>query len=256
MKSALVIFCLIFATNFAMAEDPEPKDPAPKKNEISEILDSMGYPELQVVPRASERLAIEAKSEDASAVFSHWPVQLAGLATMVVGLGAKGNSRTDLTEKETSDTAMIATATTAVGLGWIVGGAIMGLQRPYRSGVNQINKYPGKDDRSTLMRERLSEEILEKQAHTARVMDEVAVVSDVAVNIAAAWHANETGKITSGIGILLSFIPLVFEDHAVEVYDRQMEYKKKIYVPIKSVSFNFDEKHKSLTPLTGLTWNF
>jgi hypothetical protein len=246
-----------FVLSAANAQEPDTKkeDPA-KRNEISDILDSMGYPELQVVPRASERLAIEAKAEDTSAAFTHWPVQFAGLTTAIVGFMAKGNSRTDLTTKEQSDTTTIASVTQVVGLGWIVGGAIMGLQRPYRSGERAISKYPGKDDRSTLMRERLAEETLEKPARTARVMENFAVITDVTMNIACAWHANETGKISAGIGVLLSFLPYVFEDHAIDVYERQMEYKKKIYTPIKSVSFSYDPNHKTLTPLAGLTWNF
>jgi len=261
----------LFVFSAANAQEPEAKEPPKKqkveeakelreepakKNEISEILDSMGYPELQVVPRASERLAIEAKSEDTSAAFMHWPIQLAGLTTAFVGFTAKGNSRTDLTTKEQSDTTAIASVTQVIGLGWVVGGAIMGLQRPYRSGERQISKYPGKDDRSTLMRERLAEEVLERPARTARVMENLAVISDVTVNIACAWHANETGKITAGIGILMSFLPYVFEDHTIDVYERQMDYKKKIYTPIKSVSFSYDPNHKVLTPLSALTWNF
>src|ERR1700677_2836215 len=104
-----VILCLFFSLNTAYAaEETESKEAAPKKNEISEILDSMGYPELQVVPRASERLSMEAKSEDSNAAITHWPIEFAGLATLVVGISAKGNERSDLTPKETSDAAAIA----------------------------------------------------------------------------------------------------------------------------------------------------
>ena len=216
----------------------------------------MGYPELQVVPRASERLAIEAKSEDSSGIVAHWPIQLSGLATLYVGFAAKGNLRTDLTEKEKSDSNTIASVTTAIGAGWILGTALLGAQRPYRSGVYAINKYPGKDERATLLRERLAEEALEKPARTMRVLQNFSVISNAVVNIASGWHANESGKITAGVGLLLSFLPYVFEDHSIAVYEKHIEYKKKIYTPLKSAYFSYDSKSKSLTPMTGLAWEF
>ncbi len=43
--------------------DPTDDDEDKTDNEVANILNSMGYPELQVVPRASERLRIEAKEE-------------------------------------------------------------------------------------------------------------------------------------------------------------------------------------------------
>jgi hypothetical protein len=254
----ILLFSMIFTfSSLAFAEEgSEPAKESPKKNEISEILDSMGYPELQVVPRASERLAIEAKSEDTSAVISHWPIMFSGLVTAAVGISTKSALRTDLTDKEKSDSATISSVTTAIGIGWLVGAGVMGARRPYRSGVNAINKYSGKDERSTLLRERLAEEALEKPARTMRVLQNFAVISNAAVNIASAWHANETGKITAGVGLLFSFLPYVFEDHSIDVYEKHIEYKKKIYAPLKSAYFSYDTKSKSLTPMTGLAWEF
>ena len=59
----------------------------------------------------------------------------------------------------------------------------------------------------------------------------------------------ETGIITAAVGTLLSFTPYVFDDHAIDVYDRQMDYKKKIYTPIKTTSFSYDPKTKTMTPI-------
>jgi hypothetical protein len=257
-----LIFSMIFTlSSTAFAQDtaePAAKDKEPpRKSEISEILDSMGYPELQVVPRASERLAIEAKSEDSTALITHWPVMFSGLVTAAVGISTRSALRTDLTDKEKSDSSMISNVTVAMGLGWVVGAGILGARRPYRAALNANNKYPGKDERSTLLRERLAEEALEKPAKTMATLETFSVISLATVNVASAWHANETGKITAGVGLLFSFLPYVFEDHSVDVYEKHIEYKKKIYAPLKTTAYyHYESRTKTGNPMTGLTWEF
>src|SRR5258708_33900632 len=84
---------------------PAPPTPAPatsRKSEISEILDSMGYPELQVVPRATERLAIESKYEDSNVLIMHWPIELAGMFTLLVGVTSNGFLRDNLNDTHTA----------------------------------------------------------------------------------------------------------------------------------------------------------
>ncbi len=240
----------------ATEEEKESKEKQNSKSEISEILDSMGYPELQVVPRASERLAIEAKNEDSNWVLTHWPIELSGLFTLAVGFTAKGNQREDLTTQEKSDANTIAAAASTVGIAWIVGGALLGAQRPYKNGVQAIAKYPGKDERSTLMRERLAEEALERPARVMSVLESVAIVTNLGANIAAGIHANASGRMMAGIGAVISLLPIFFEDHNIDVYNKHQEYKRKIYTPIKSASFSYDPEHKTLTPMTSLLWSF
>ncbi len=246
----ILIFACISPPQAWSAEESEP---ATKKSEISEILDSMGYPELQVVPRASERLVLEAKSED---LFTHWPIQISGLATLFVGFTAKSTQRPDLSDKQKSDATTIAAATFAVGLGWIAGTAILAAQHPYRAGSNAVNKNTGKDERSTLLRERLSEEALERPARVMRVLETVSIVTNFSVNAMAAVHATDSGKITAGLGALMAFLPLMFEDHSISVFEKHTEYKRKIYTPVKSASLSFDGQSKTFTPMTQLTWAF
>jgi hypothetical protein len=279
MKNSRVIvalFCFGFCAQLARAADEAPvnketpttkeapagkevqapKESTAKKNEISDILNSMGYPELQVVPRASERLAIEAKAEDNGAAVMHWPLEVTGLATVAVSFAAKANLVANPTTKQQSDAATISSIGAAVGLGTVASGVLLGLQRPYRSGLNAINKYPGKDDRSMLLRERLAEEDLEKAAETMRVVEDVVVTTNVIMNVASAWHANETGQIVAAVGVAMSFLPWVFEDRSIEIYEKQIEYKKKIYVPLASASFHYEPLNKSFTPEPTLTWMF
>lgn len=264
------LFSLVLATLIALPaacyaddedvqDDKKPKEEAKKstgKSEIAEILDSMGYPELQVVPRASERIALEAKMEDSTFLVTHWPIEIVALATLYSGMTAKGRNRSDLTAKEKKDSTTIGAATTAIGAGWLAGSILLGAQRPYYRGKKSLEKYTGKDERSALLRERLAEEALEKPAKTMRVLQNIAVITCAGANLATGIHGNESGVVIAGVTTLLSFLPWMFEDHNISVYDKHIEYKKKIYAPLKSASFFYDPYSKTLTPVSQLTWTF
>lgn len=238
----------------AEADDDDEKDDP--KNDVSKILENMGYPELQVVPRASERLRMEAKAENGSWFVTHWPIELSGLATFYAGYSSKGNETENLSSKQKDDRQTIATVAEAVGLAWVAGGILIGGQRPYANGDYHVRKNNGKDERSALLRERLAEEALEKPARTMRILQTVAVITNFTASAANALYVNDQGKMVAGVSAILAFLPLMFEDHNILVYEKHIEYKKKIYAPLKSASMHYDPSSKTLTPLTTLTWNF
>lgn len=263
MRKYLIILLLgavLVPLNSWAADEDKDKDPDEDKNDVSEILSSMGYPELQVVPRASERLKMEAKAESGSWFVTHWPIQLSGLATLYVGQTSESRFRDDLSAKNESDAKTIATITKAVGAAWLIGGIAIGAQRPYNSGQRAVNKYQGKDDRSQLLRERLAEEALERPARTMKVLQTVSVITQVAVNGLSAAYVDDQGKMIAGVSAILSFLPLMFRDHNITVYEKHIEYKKKIYAPLKSAQvstgFHYDPYTKSAVPTTNLTWTF
>lgn len=225
-------------------------------SEVANILNSMGYPELQVVPRASERLRLEAKEERGSWFYMHWPVQLSGLATLATGLTSGGNQKDNLSSNEKDDASTVATFTTAVGAAWLAGGLIIGGQKPYARGYRSLGKASPKDERATLLRERLAEEALERPARVMRVLRHVSVVTNFSMNALSAVYANDQGKVIAGVSAVLSFLPYMFEDHSVAVHEKHIEYKKKIYTPIKGASFHVDPETKALTPMTTLVWMF
>lgn len=233
----------------ANANEEEVSDP-----EISEILDGMGYPELQVVPRATERLKIEAKAESGNWYVAHWPVELSGLATLTVGLMTA--NKDDLSSDEKDNATTIRTFTQAVGLSWIVGGVLLGAQKPYNRGQKAVNKVNGKDERSILLRERLAEEAMEKPARTMRMLEHVAVATNFTMSALSMVYTDDEGKVVAGIGALLSFLPYMFQDSSIGVYDKHIEYKKKIYTPLKGASVWMDPESKKLTPMTTLAWTF
>lgn len=240
----------------AMGAEEEKSEKKSKADDIERILDGMGYPELQVVPKASERLLIEARNEKSNWWIAHWPIQISGLSTLAIGMTASGNQKENLTANEKSDADTIATLTTAVGGGWIIGGLIMGMQRPYRSGMRSIAKYNDKDQRSLLMRERLAEEALENPARVMRVLSYVSTATNLTMNLATFAYSNDEGKVMAGVSAVLSFLPFMFEDNAIMVHEKHIEYKKKIYTPIQSASVQVDRETGRVTPMTELVWFF
>lgn len=241
----------VFAADAAKDDDDDKPD-----SEIANILNSMGYPELQVVPRASERLRMEAKEERGSWFVMHWPIELSGLVTLGVGLTSKGRQKEGLSADEKDDANTISTLTTAVGAAWLAGGLVLGGQKPYARGYRSLPKGTPKDERAALMRERLAEEALERPARVMRVLRHVSVLTNFSMNALSAVHVNDEGKVVAGVAAVLAFLPYMFEDHSVEVHEKHIEYKKKIYTPLKGASLHVDRETGKLTPMTTLAWTF
>jgi len=255
----LVLATLLLLTMSAWAADEEEKDKekedAPDA-EISEILSSVGYPELQVVPRASERLNMEAKAERGSWFITHWPIQFSGLVTLYVGNSSKNARRLDLSDKGKADGNTISTTATAIGAGWLLGGLVLGLQKPYTAASRNIQRVKGKDQRAELLKERLAEEALERPAKTMRVLQWVSVITNATMNTLLINYSNDKGKVTAGLGVVFAFLPLMFNDHSINVFEKHVEYKKKIYAPLKTGGMHYDSDSKTFTPTMNLVWNF
>jgi hypothetical protein len=274
MKHLFIVASLFVGLSFSLSVEAQEEEKATKiektkktekppkveksdNEEIADILDSMGYPELQVVPRASERLSMEAKHEKSTWYITHLPMELSGLMTLYVGLTADSYYKDDLSATELEDAKTYASIATAVGGATLVGAIALGAQRPYRMGMLSINKYQGKGMRDELMRERLAEEALEKPAKFMRIIQNIAVFANVGSNVLVGNSADEDGVVRAGLGALISFLPWVFEDRNITVYDKHIEYKRKIYSPVKTASYmHFNSANRSWTPMAGLTWEF
>ena len=217
-------------------------------------MEKLDYPELQVVPRASERLRIEAIEERSSWYYTHWQIMLSGLATAYTATTFQ--ERSGMSEQEKADAGSVKAIGQAIGFGWVGAGILIGLQRPYRAGVTAISKYEGKDTRSMIMRERLAEEALEKPARLMGPIRTAAVISNFALCLGMGVFMSDEGRITAGVSALLAFLPSMYEDHTIRVYEKHLEYKSKIYGPISSLAPAYDPLTKSFAPVARLTWNF
>jgi hypothetical protein len=251
----LLVLLNLAITSLASAADD---DDDGKDSEITDILNSVGYPELQVVPRASERLKIEAKAERGNWFYAHWPIELSGLTTLYVGVTSKSNRRVDLDEHQTANANSTASIATAVGASWIVGGLLVGADKPYTTGFRALSAKPEnkKDERAALLRERLAEEALERPARTMKVLQWASVITNFSANALVLDYGDDKGKVMAGIGLVMSCLPFMFNDRAIDINEKHIEYKKKIYAPIHTGSFHFDPYSKTLTPMETLTWRF
>jgi len=257
MRKWIIILMLgVFVTPLSWAADADKDKDDDDKSDVSAILDSMGYPELQVVPRASERLRMEAKAEQNMWFLTHWPIQASALATLYVGMTSTNNRKGDMTSKDEDNANTITTITQAVGAAWLAGALALGAQRPYVRGDRALKKHPGKDERSVLLRERLAEEALQKPARTMRILELLSVVTNVGANTMSIIYADDYGKMVAGVSAILGFLPLMFQDHQITVYDKHIEYKKKIYAPLKSAMVHYDPYSKTVTPMSSLIWTF
>ena len=70
--------------------NPEAAGPESLFADEKGFLAGLDYPELQVVPRASERLQMEAQDEKASFMSNYWPVQLSSLGLVLAGFMSSG----------------------------------------------------------------------------------------------------------------------------------------------------------------------
>ncbi len=226
--------------------------------EIADLVKDLDYPELQVVPRASDRLKMEAREEGRGWFYQHWPIQLSGLATLATATYGKGQIRTH----DASDTAFddragqVLLVGQLVGAGWLFGGVIWGLRKPYRKGLVEISKIQGKDVRSQLMRERLAEESLESPAKLVKPLRIASVVTNMAISLLIATYLNDEGRVIAAGAATLSLVPLIYDDPTVYTWEKHQEYKRKIYGPVASTGFGVDRANHRLVPTTTLSWNF
>ncbi len=227
-----------------------------KENKTSDFdfLKNLNYPELQVVPRASERLVLEVKEESDNWWRVNWTYIAPGLLTMGLGSVGKGYLSTDLIEGQSKDYAQLAQAGQLIGGIWVISGIWVSLMSPYRSAVQKINVTKKTDQRSELLRERLAEEALEKQASMVRSTRAIAVWSMVGINAAQYYYLNKDGRLFTTVATLVSFFPYFFEHRYIETYERHQDYKRRIYTPI--TSYIVVPTQKETVSLLSLNWSF
>ncbi len=227
-----------------------------KTSELRELMDNLDYPELQVVPRASERLAMEAKDEKSSWYVTHWQFEISGLFTALVGFSGSSQARKDLTTDEKDLSSKLGAATGAVGASWFLAGVLLGMRKPYQEGMNNIAKYSGKGSRAAVLRERLAEEAMERPTRLIRPLKWISAFTNFSMNMAMGYYLTDQGRVMAGIAAFLAFLPTMYENHNISVYERHLEYKAKIYGPVTSVLPLYDSQSKKAIPFARLTWTF
>lgn len=252
-----LLFSMSFSSTVFSKEIAEKKAHAPAEK-IRELFESLDYPELQVVPRASQRLKIEAIDEKKNWWYVHWPIQVSALSTLTLGFMANSRFDSGLSAERLEDGKTAATAAKLVGGGWLIGTLLIGLQNPYSSGLQNLSKVKGNSRRNQLLRERMAEETLEKAAKLMKRLKTISIATNLVTVVALGSHFDETGIVYTAISGALAFLPMWFEDRHVFVYDKHMLYKRQIYAPMASLGLYPENNGQKVNwqPTFNLSWKF
>jgi hypothetical protein len=239
MKNILtLIFLMCFASLQVFAEE--------------NLFAHIDYPELQVTPRATERLVQLAALEDSSGIALQWTLLASGGMTFYSALKHSKNYRSNTpsaSDKSFSDLA--ASAGYLIGAGWISWGAYVGYKHWAATRLSEIKRYSNKDKRGDLNRERLAEEFLEQTSVTSATVDNLAMYTNLATGFFITCFASDDNRIYGLLAMTTSTLPLLFPNIYTINYEKHMEYKRKIYAPLVGLTFT-----NKMEPLMALNWSF
>lgn len=235
--SLTLSFCLLCSTTFAADEN---------------LFTNLDYPELQVAPRATERLTQLAEMEDRNGPLLEWTMWTSGLVTLAAGLKHRGAYKEEFpSEVQKRDSDYASTAGILVGAGWITLGTYMGFKHWSAARLVEVKRIQVKDKRGELARERMAEEALEYAANTTSTLETLSVWTNLAASIYITSYATEENKVYGLLAATTSFLPWLFPNAYTINYKKHIEYKKKIYAPLVGVTVN-----NKMEPMMAWTWNF
>lgn len=262
----LILSLLISAPRVQAQESVPPPAPAPASTTkdatnptapSEDLFKTLDYPELQVVPRASERLLMEAEAERSNALYVNWQVTLASLATLASGVTSRGSYRSSsATQEEQDATNDVTTIATLVGASGLLAAVILPMTNPYGASLQKIRTIRGNDKKAQLMRERLAEETLERQASLANLLRYATVGLGFVLNMNLSNRVAKEKTLYPTTAAILSLLPLVFAPSQTLTWRKHQEYKRKIYTPVAGLGFNWNSQSASLEPQYILSWQF
>jgi hypothetical protein len=229
----------------------------PPKDKDDDILKYLDYPELQVVPRATDRLLMETQNEREYGWIAFWPYQVSSIATLLAGNRLRGNYKDSVvSDQDKKDSDTIGMGAMAVGIGGLGLSVFLIRMDLYGDAFRRVKTVKVTDKRSDLLRERLAEESLEKPAHLINMLTTVSVATNLIANIAVATQANGDVRTYAAIGALAAFLPWMFENRYIDNWRKQQEYKRKIYTPLIGYDLQFVPKNQAWQPRLTANWDF
>ena len=223
----VVVLSVLCAESLVWGEESKPS---------SDFLDQLEYPELQVTPRASERLMREWRSEKENHWSNYFPTQLSSSALLVAGLRARGDVDSDKSQSDKDDNETVSL------LGVIAGGAWLGYttyqmvsHRPYRKSYRKISRMKKATRRQELVRERMAEEEIDTLARRGRRMRYLSAGTNFVTSVLIASSGRDVATLYGGVSALLALGPLFFKTRWEFVSQQHSHYKKRIYGPVGTV---------------------
>ncbi|MCK6596783.1 MAG: hypothetical protein L6Q37_00345 [Bdellovibrionaceae bacterium] len=224
----------------------------------SMFLNSLDYPELQVVPRASERLQMDGFREQDNGWFMFWPFHVASGATLLAALMHKNRFNP---AKENDDdfrkyTDFKVNAAVGVSVSWFALTYFISAGQPYLTELNKINNIKGKDKKSSLLKERMAEEAMQKPAELIKMLTYLSTITNLVASGGLIDVVNSDYNLYAGVAMLAAFMPLIFKNKYVENYEKQMEYKRKIYTPVVYTDIYKPTQYSQWSPRLVVEWKF
>lgn len=228
------------------------------KSEAAEthFFSSLDYPELQVVPRATDRLAMESPLEKDLGLAMFWPFQFSALSTLTAGLMMKGKLKEDATEQERKDADFAANTAVGIGAAWIGLTYYLLATEPYGSELVKIKKYKGIDKKTDLLRERMAEEALQKPAELIRTLTWISFITNFGASVNLIDRSSKDNNLYPALAGVMAFLPLIFKNRYIGNYEKHLEYKRKIYSPVVSTTLFRENARSNYSPGLLLTWNY
>ena len=217
------------------------------------------YPELSVVPLASDRLQREKDADTREGIWTHSGFLAPATLSFIAGAGVL----TDGTRSTgaASDGVLKAAPWVGMGLGaiwWIGVSAWIHPSDFYGKGLEEISRLNGKSTRELLKRERMAEESLRRAGSLARRMKWLSFGSNLLSSgfLATSVKKGSWTLALAGASAVGSFIPLFFSHRWELTEDLQQEYKKRIYAPVAGPTILMGPEGTSFVPGISLAFQF
>ena len=223
-----------------------------EKDHSLDFLDSVDYPELQVVPRASERVELEASQErEGGAWFNQWALLLSGASSYL----AASNTNSALTNAQTYQTNAV-TAGQTMALVTFSAGLYYAISQPYTSVNDKMKKQKVTSKRQLLLRERMAEENMERIAKQYRIISTTTLLGSLTVNALLSTYGNTNSAIFCYASMIVQIAGLIFPSSYSTAAEKQNEYKHRIYAPLPISSFEKNPRTGETYPTVGLLWHW
>ncbi len=248
MKNSLFLLTLTFVFLLSSVGHSE---------EELDLSRGLSYPELEVTPRASDRLYMEAKEERNHRFSNHGAMLVSSLATLVAAFSSQ-DSPSDSSNKDIVDNNDWATQVGyAIGGGWLITNVLlMSKYEPYRAGYSKIKGLAQGTKREVLSRERIAEEALYDPARLGTKLLWFSTITNLAAAGYMMGYGNEDVKVYSAIAALVSLAPVFFPYRWIDVANQHKLYKKKIYGPVAGLTLLRTGFAKKPEPGLGLMFSF
>lgn len=260
-----MVFNLFFInqTSFAQTSSSSERQEDAKSNvEVNdsslrlEDLKALDYPELQVVPRASERLAMETMSARNQGAMVLFPFVASSAMTLLSGVAVNTHLKSDFSSKF-EDEVLLATKF-AMGVGAAGLGLVYWFNSAdmYGSTLAQIRNLKNKDRRTELLKERLAEEAFERSAQMASQWKWIFAATNFAASVTLIDKSTGDNNIIPSLSIVTSLLPLLITTNYEVNYLKQQEYKRRIYIPLTWFDYKYNPSQVSWQPQLNAVWTF